>query len=121
MPMHKVVYDKELKDTQEWKNLYNRWRKIKSLSISPEFTTFEPFYRWSMKNGYSIGAHLVLIDSTKPYGPDNCEWIGITDYSILRGEEREDFCKKWNVAVNRIRKHFGMKPLPGTTHSSGQT
>ena len=109
MPRHKVVYDPKLKETPEWKSLYERFRKIKD---DATFNDFLEFYNWSMANGFEMGVKLIREDISKPFSPENCRWSAPAERKPdLHGAERETAIKKWNEAVNRIRVHFGLKPF----------
>ena len=107
-----MVYDKGLKLTPEWGSLYSKWKKLKKCSLSHEFQRFQDFYHWSMENDFEPYAKLVLIDESKPYSPDNCQWIPPVNHQEYNTEEQKLWIKKWNKTVNVIRRHYGMKPLP---------
>lgn len=111
MPRHKVVYDKDVKETPEWKALYSKWRQIKKCSHSKEFSRCQDFYDWAMANGFEIVAKLELLDDSKPYSPDNCRWKPPEAKKTFYTEEEKRWIAKWNKTVNAIRRHYGMKPL----------
>lgn len=116
MPSAKITYDPKMRDGDAGRRLYAYWKKIRVYSDAEEFQTYPGFYNWAMENGYTIGAKLFRYDFDKPYSPDNCFWSGRAerggdDTPPARDAEWE---KKWDDAVNRIRKHFGMAPI----HSS---
>ena len=83
------------------------------VDFSPEFEEFPGFYRWAMKNGYTVGAKLLKYDLNEPYTPDNCFWIPHSE----RVENPtvppldHEWTKKWDETVNRIRLHYGMEPI----------
>ena len=106
-------YDSSLRKTEHGKNLYNAWQRIRRLPHCNEWDTFPAFYEWAMQSGYTLGAWLRIIDRTDPYSPDNCWWHtpGDTDEEISY-----EWADSWNKTVNRIRKHYGMPPLEGTTY-----
>lgn len=80
-----------------------------------EWGTYPPFYEWAMQNGYSIGAWLRRVNDFEPYSPDNCVWyISDADQNRVPLSWADD----WNKSVNRIRKHYGMPPLEGTTYDN---
>ena len=114
MPRHHIRYDSSMKAEHGWSSLYNKWRVIKK-ELSPDFAMFEDFYKWSVSKGWTPGAHLRRRDDSKPYSPDNCEWYSNDlKETNMSNEDREAFVEAWNKSVNRIRRHFGMRPLPGT-------
>jgi hypothetical protein len=68
-----------------------------------------------MQSGYSQGVLLRRIDKDEPYCPENCVWRptrGVSDNAF----DEEGWIYDWNRAVNRIRKHYGMPPLEGTSY-----
>lgn len=111
MPRHQVIYDKTLKETQEWKFLYNKWRWVLKQPHSEEFKKFPTFYDWSMAKGYMTGAKLERLDATKPFSPKNCLWVHPAIKQRPYTEEDMEMISRWNKTVNRIRRHFGMPPL----------
>ena len=111
MPRHNLVYDKNLKSTPEWGELYNKWiwmRKSGS-QYSVAFAQFMDFYNWSMANGYAIDARLKRLDEKKPYAPDNCLWVHPEEERSGYTAEQKAWIAKWNKTVNRIRRHFGIE------------
>lgn len=109
------------KDRPHWNTLRKRWYLLRdSKTISPEFSTAEGFYEWAMGNGYGTGAHLFRKDVCKPYSPENCYF---RVYNKRPPEKKYHTLKSWpdiwNNTVNRIRKYYGMDPLPGTEYTDG--
>jgi hypothetical protein len=47
----------------------------KGVSVSSEWSTYEPFRDWSRANGYSEGLTIDRLDSDGDYSPSNCEWV----------------------------------------------
>lgn len=112
MATHRAVYDPKQRETPEFKNLYNRYHSCNSSKYREAFATFQEFYDWSMANGFVIEARLSRIDDNKPYSPGNIRWTLTTkDRTALYGEERKEMIERWNKTVNRIRIHYGLKPL----------
>ena len=113
MPRHEIIYDPVAKESPEWRHLYGQWLAIRKSKFGNEFELFNDFYNWAMSNGYVFGARLIRIDQNKPFGPNNC-----FHYLKPKPEQKPDFVpmdeqwiRKWNETVNRIRIHYGMKPL----------
>lgn len=104
-------YSPELRQSEHGSRLYNAWKKLRRKPYSEEWNDFQSFYNWSIRDGYSIGDTLVLIDDSKPYSPENCVWRSKANADPQREQE-------WNAAVNRIRKYYGMPPLEGTDYGS---
>lgn len=46
----------------------------RGISVCNEWSTFEPFYEWAMKNGYSDKLTIDRKDNEQGYFPDNCQW-----------------------------------------------
>lgn len=101
-----------IKSTPEWKALCGRYARINKSIQGNAFGKFLDFYHRSMENGFEPYAKLVLIDESKPYSPDNCKWIPPVNQQEYTTEEHKLWIKKWNKTVNKIRKHYGMRPLP---------
>ena len=112
MPRHSVVYDKDLKETMEWKILYGRYNAPNVRIYREIFPTFLEFYTWSMANGFTFETRLERIDPTKPFTPDNLMWVIPEQKNrSLSANEQYDFVDRWNKAVNRLRIHFGLEPF----------
>lgn len=109
-------YDPELRTSESGSRLYNAWRSMRKHPHIDLWESYSVFHTWSVYNGYTLGSWLRRIDETLPYGPDNCVWY-ITDDNDrpLDAEERKR-ADEWNAVVNRIRKHYGMPPLSGTSY-----
>jgi hypothetical protein len=63
-------------------NMRGRCRGGKSIDAGKywnagcEFKDWEQFRAWALSSGYGKGLQLDRIDGSKPYSPDNCQWIG---------------------------------------------
>ena len=77
-----------------------------------EWESYSVFYTWSVYNGYTNDAILRPIDESIPYGPNNCVWY--TSEKVIEIDKKR--ADEWNAVVNRIRKHFDMPPLAGTSY-----
>jgi hypothetical protein len=122
MPRHSVVYDKELKDTQEFKTLYGRYHSWSTRIYRDIFPTFQEFYDWSMSNNFVCGARLARKDPSKPYTQDNCLWVlpeGKEQHMTV--DERKEIIDRWNETVNRIRVHYGLEPFERKEIESDET
>lgn len=68
-----------------WQGMLNRCRRKKDvcfkayggrgISVCEEWHQFQPFYEWSMANGYSDDLTIDRIDVDGNYEPGNCQWI----------------------------------------------
>lgn len=46
----------------------------RGIKVCKEWQTFEPFYEWSIKNGYKEGLSIEREDVNGNYEPSNCHW-----------------------------------------------
>jgi hypothetical protein len=106
-------YDSELRTSEHGSRIYNAWRNVRKHPHCDAWESYAVFYEWSTYNGYTPDAALRLIDRSKPYGPDNCEWY-ISDTMKIDYERAAE----WDAVVNRIRKQLGMPPLEGTNYAN---
>jgi hypothetical protein len=47
----------------------------RGITFCPEWENFEPFYEWSMANGYRDDLTLDRINNDENYEPSNCRWV----------------------------------------------
>lgn len=99
------------RDGGDGSRIYARWLRLRNQAHDPMFDDFKAFYDWSMRNGYTSAAKLVLIDKEQPYSPENCVWQEPQEDRTIRGDEGREWCRKWNETVNRFRVACGMKPF----------
>ena len=104
-------YDPKIRESEHGSRLYQTWKRLRKHQHSEEWDSFLPFYIWATKSGYVIGARLRLRNDLNPYAPDNCVWDIPEDPQIP-----QSWADEWNKSVNRIRKHYGMPPLEGTSY-----
>jgi hypothetical protein len=108
--MPRAAYDPELRKSEHGARLYEYWRRIRRPGpIDPAFAQYIDFYNWAMDAGYELGSWLRRYDDQLPYGPDNCYWEP-RDGEPLWAEE---WRKKWDDTVNKLRGQFGLPPLKG--------
>ena len=101
-----VKHDQEFMKSKEGKSLYARWRNIRYQRCE-EWDDFSKFAEWALNNGFSMDAQLKRHDNRVEYKPGNCYFHEpVSEYAI-----DDDCIKRWNDTVNKIRVHFGMKPL----------
>lgn len=111
MPRHEFTYDPALKETPEWKFLYQKWVKSIKKQCSDAFKNFIDFYNWSMAKGFAMDTKLKRLDDSKPYSPENCLWVHPALEEPAWTEEEMEQIRRWNKTVNIIRCHFGMQPF----------
>lgn len=109
-------YDPQIRKTEHGQRLYAVWKKMRRSPHCEEWDDFLGFYTWVMQSDYTLGAWLRRYDEEDMYCPDNVFW----HIPNAEGEDTktdEEFIYEWNVAVNRIRKYYGMPPLRGTSYA----
>ena len=88
---------------KENKRMYNIWSKMrrrcfcksdtcynkygaKGITVCNEWNeSFEPFYNWSIQNGYTDELTLDRIDPYGNYEPTNCRWVSMIQQQRNRG------------------------------------
>ena len=62
-------------DPRKQTHLHDVWSRYhKKEYWCDEWKQFEPFYEWSMNNGYEKGKKLIRKDSDEAFSPENCHW-----------------------------------------------
>lgn len=56
----------------------------RGIRVSQEWETFDAFYTWAKKTGYSPELSLDRIDNDSDYAPDNCRWADRSTQSLNR-------------------------------------
>lgn len=108
-------YDPQIRRTEHGSRLYTAWKKMRLSPHCEEWEDFYGFYTWAMKSDYVLGAWLRLVDESDMYCPDNVFWHipGTTEDT----KPTLEWAAGWDKTVNRIRKHYGMPPLRGTSYA----
>ena len=111
----KKTYDPALRESEQGKRLYYYWKEVHKKPHDTEWDDFPGFYEWAMSSGFEPDSRLRLIDSEQPYSPNNCTWENKPNEKDTISKAR---AAEWDAVVNRIRKHFGMEPLEGTSYAN---
>ena len=106
-------YDPALRKTEHGAKLYQAWKTVTKAPHCEEWGYFPTFYEWAMQNGYEVGAWLKRWNRNDQFDPTNCFWYLPREKNSSITQESLD---KWDEAVNRIRKYYGMPPLRGTKY-----
>ena len=99
--------DPYLKTSEDYRVLYDKWRRMRKYGMCAEWDEFAVFAEWALDNGYSpFGCTIKKINPDEEYSPSNCRFLVDLQKKIV-----QDFVNKWNTSVNRIREHYGMEPF----------
>lgn len=69
-------------------NTSYRYYGGKGICVRSEWKEFPAFRNWALANGYQEGLHIDRLDSTKDYGPDNCQFITAAENTRRMQSER---------------------------------
>lgn len=85
----------------------------KGITICEEWvSSFESFYEWAMKNGYSDALTIDRIDPDRGYTPDNCRWITLLE-NVRRA--RRSSGRRDNPSAVKSKNYFMIKHHCGTS------
>lgn len=92
--------------------LYKLWlncRHTHKGEFCEAWKRYDTFENWAYDNGFQEGARLKRIDKTKPYGPDNCQFLlGRTEYNTplfrvwakMMYRSKYPVCSEWTQFPN---------------------
>jgi hypothetical protein len=67
------------KHGKRYEKTYQMWhdllKKSKRLGLVAGWANYEEFDAWVVRFGWQRGDKMVRIDSSKPWGPDNCDFV----------------------------------------------
>ena len=111
-----VTYTEEMTLSDHGSRLYSRWKNLKHQPHDIAFDAYADFYKWAMDNGFEPGMKIARLDDRLPYSPDNCYFTqmcvnGKNPY-VVSPQEQKRLAAGWNRTVNKLRRHFGLKPFP---------
>lgn len=100
-------------------DFHKRYYADKGIRYCEEWSIFENFMDWALKNGYVENYTIERIDNSKGYFPENCKWIPAkeqsnnkttTHFVEIDGETKPiyQWCKeygiKWTTFYARLKK-----------------
>lgn len=116
--------------------IYNTWRGMKSrcnnpnnkkydryggrgITVCDEWYNFEPFYKWSLANGWQDGLSLDRIENDGNYEPSNCKWATLSEQQnntsktifVTIGETTDTligWSNRTGLKLETIRKRYKM-------------
>ena len=85
----------------------------RGIIVCDSWLNFEPFYNWSLANGYKEGLSIDRISNNGNYEPSNCRWVTKKEqnrnYSrnhtfVIEGEEMciIEIAEKYNIPYARL-------------------
>lgn len=60
----------------------------RGIKVCSDWIKFDPFYEWSMSNGYSDNMTIDRIDYNGDYTPENCRWITHKEQNLNKRNNR---------------------------------
>lgn len=73
----------------------------KGIRVCDEWNDFEPFWKWSIENGYCYGLSLDRIDNSKGYSPENCRWV---EWKEQCNNRRSNILIEYNGETKTLKK-----------------
>lgn len=73
----------------------------RGITYSPEWEKFEPYYEWSINNGYREGLSIDRIDVNGNYEPSNCRWVTM---SFQQNNKRDNVLITYEGETNNIKQ-----------------
>jgi hypothetical protein len=71
----------------------------KGVTVCEEWQTFEPFYEWSITNGYRDNLSIDRINNDGNYEPGNCKWSTPQEQALNRSTNAI-------ITYNGVTKHI---------------
>lgn len=84
----------------------------RGITVCNEWLSFEPFWKWAIKNGYSDFLTIDRIDNDGNYSPENCRWA---DDETQRNNQRKTHRLTFNGKTQSMAQWSRETRLPYST------